>query len=121
MEQNFITEWLELKQRMAVDKAREEELRIYISNTMLSGKVTGSVRTVFGDIELKTTAKQYTNVDQVALNQEYDNLNDNEKNALKYRPSFNMREYNKLPPDSVLRVRCGVVTQAKPSLEVVTG
>lgn len=121
MDTQYIDEWLALKQRMAADSARELELREYITATMLQGKTTGSVRTIFDNVELKATAKQYTNVDTVALDMVFKDLTETERNALRYKPEFIMREYNKLPPDSLLRSKVGVVKQAKPTLELVTG
>jgi len=118
--QEYINEWLALKPELDKLAAREKELRVYIAKTILEGAVKGSRITIFNDVELKATAKQYINVDKVALDLAFNDLSDFEKQCLRYKPEFVMSNFNKLPADSILRSRVAIAKEGMPTLEIKT-
>lgn len=112
-----IKDWSVWKDRLAMAKEKESELRKVICSKILRNKEKGTVNDILFDIPLKAVAKINRFVDREALRSIWRDLSKKEKACIKFKPELVEKEYKKLPKDSKLHS----VIETKPgmpSLEV---
>ena len=112
-------EWKNLSDQLRLLKAAEMNVRKTLCMELFNGetgKIKKELETESGYLVVAKGAISYR-LDDSLVNQMFDELNDFEKNALKFKPSLRMREYNSLPKDSILHDAV-VVSPAAPTLTV---
>jgi hypothetical protein len=111
-------EWKELQKDLKRIKAREMELRKEICANILEGIELPASKKLEHAGE-RITAKQTLSyaIDESTLNTMWADLSNEEQSAIRFKPNLAMREYKKLPEDSILHeaVTC---KPAAPTLKV---
>lgn len=113
-----IAEWLALKEQINALNEKERAIRMKICEMVLDGKTEGSKTKVVDDVKLSATAILTYSVDRGELDIYQDELTDDDRAALDYKPVIKKRQYRTLPDDSRLR-QCVTITPGMPQLKVV--
>lgn len=109
-EEDLLNAWLKAKEKLARVKETELTLRNQIIEQFNPTKKEGSETRIFGGA--KTTVKTSINytVNEAELTMIWDNLSDEEKSAVRFKPDIVAKNYRSLPDSSALRF----VVTAKP-------
>jgi hypothetical protein len=115
-----IGRWHTLAQQLKEIKAEEMQLRKEICGHILQNKVPpcSDVLTFSGSdtiLEAKQTVSH--NIDEAALQSMVGDLDLEERNCIKYKPSLVLRPYKKLPDTSILHDAV-IVKPSAPTLKV---
>ena len=95
--------WMNLAATLRDVKAREMILRKEIAADILEGLVPPCKSKVsFGEIKTQIENTVSHNVDRDVVNSIFSDLSIEDKEALKFIPELKLREYKKLPKDSLL-------------------
>lgn len=118
MDKTKIQEWLSIKEEIEELQKKERELRVVIARHVLDGKVEGSRTDVIDGIKLSATGVVSYKLDQAELSIIYDDLSDDEKECVRYKPELNLKNYRKLSADCELS-RVITSREGMPQLKVV--
>lgn len=110
--------WLALRQQLQKVKDEELMLRKEICVELFDG-ATGEFKAKreTKNLIVEATSKVTRSLDEEALRSISDNLNDEERECLKYKASLDTRKWRKLPDDSLLH-EAVVEKPATPTLVV---
>lgn len=91
-----VKSWILAKTKLDAAKKQELELRQTICEDILKSQVKGSKKITVGKFTLTATAKLNEKVDADLLKSLWENLSDEEKGCIKFKPSLKAKEYHKL-------------------------
>lgn len=109
--------WIIAKANLNTAKKQESELRLSICEEILDGKVKGSKKSTIGRFILTATAKLNEKVDEDLLDTIWEDLADEEKECIEYKPSIKAKEFHKLK-DSMLLHRAIDSKPGMPALAI---
>ena len=116
---NKIQEWSELQVLLKEVKAKEMKLRKEICNDILHGMPLPARKTIsIQDIEVKAENTVTHNLDESVLNEMYEELDTKEKAVIKWQPKLKLRDYKKLPDESLLH-EAVIVKPSSPTLKLL--
>ena len=118
MDENTVLTWLSLSQRLKDLKAEEASLRRQLCSELFEGK-EGEFKTQLKLGSVVVTGKSSVNrkIDQAVLNTIIDELSDEERMCIRYKPELELKSYRKLPENSLLH-ECITESPAMPTLDV---
>lgn len=108
--------WIAAKIKLDTAKKQELELRLPICEEILAGKVKGTKKAAVKKFLLTATAKLNEKVDEDLLDTIWEDLADEEKECIKFKPSIKAKEFHKLK-DSMLLHRA---IDSKPGMPALT-
>lgn len=118
---NTVQQWMSLKQNLVTVKKMEMEQRLLVAKLAFADDMTrkGTHHCILSDeMQLDMTITLYHTIKDGDIRAHLKDLTDAEKEAIKWVPEIKIRQYNKLPPDSLLRKLTSVKPGA-PSLSVI--
>jgi len=119
--QERLLEWSEISELLKELKTKEAALRRELCSDIINhaGMVNGRVKVQQNYPDFRAAAGQALSykVDDKALQVIWENLNEAEKLAIKYKPSLSLAIYKKLPSDSILHDAV-TTSLAMPTLKV---
>ena len=102
-------DWENAQAKMKFWKAKELELRNEILEEMAGEKDEGVVNMLVGDIQVKATYKLNRKIDIAALDAIWDDLEEADKMAIKYKPDIVMKEMRELESAGVSKLLDAIV------------
>ncbi len=113
-----VTEWVKQSTQLKELKESEMRLRKEICAHMFGDrKGKFNVEELIGNFKLKASSNIDAKLDEDMLDAMYDDLNDQEKACIRYKPSLKAAEVKLLPEDSDI-FTCITVKPAAPTLEI---
>ncbi len=114
---HFLT-WLDIQARLKELKATEMAARKFLCHSILQGKEGEFKEALELDgYEIVVNSRVSRKLDEGMLSALSDDLTDEDKNAIRYKPSIDLRAYRKLPDSSLIH-EAVTVSPATPSLTV---
>lgn len=120
MKTEQLKEYMEVKTEFQRLKDKELELRMAICDELLNGQTVGSHNFEFDDFTVKATKKINISLDLEALDENFSEFTDEEKECIKFKPTLKMKEYKLAKDMEEVDVLddCITVKDATPTLEV---
>jgi len=114
---HFIT-WQEMVTELKELKAKEMKARLMLCGFILGGEV-GEFKdvTLLDGYKITTNSKVSRKLDEGVLSALMSDMTDTDKNAVRFKPSLDLRAYRKLPDDSLLH-EAVTVSPATPTLKL---
>lgn len=116
---NIYAEWLVANTALKNAKAEELRLRKIICGDLLSDKLEGSLTTRTDDMVITTTARLTRTLDAAVLDTVWDDMTDDEKACITYKPSLVLASYKKLELDGGALMEAVTVKPALASLKIL--
>ena len=110
------TDWINAKSKLDYWKKKEQELRIKITDPLLKGESIGTHTTIKDQFKIKTTKKVYHAIDNDILTEIWDDLSEDEQQAIKFKPELLLKEYKTIDHETL--DDCITVKPAMPSLTI---
>lgn len=112
-------QWLEAK--ATLDAAKKEELRLrnLICNRVLKDKLEGAVTKQTPDFKVTATAKLNRKLDVEVLEAIWEDLTEEEQEAVVYKPSLKLTEYKKIEQTGGKLLEAVTVAPAQATLKIV--
>lgn len=118
MESKF-ERWQELSGILKTVKVEEMKLRKELAAEYLIDQVPPcKIDLYVGSIKIRVENGVSHALDAEVVNQIFEDLNDEEKSAMQFKPSLKLREYKKLPNDSLLKEAVTVKPSA-PTIKIL--
>ncbi len=110
------TNWIEAKTKLDYWKAEEAKLRTKICDKILEGHGLGTQTETKGQYKIKATKKVNYSIDSEQLNFIWDDLSQEEQEAIKFTPSLMLSKYKSIDHTSL--DDCITVKPAMPTLTI---
>lgn len=106
-----LVEWEFAANDLKLAKDHEAKLRLVCVDELIGSRdvYEGSDKTTFDSFIAVLTARVNRNVDATALESIWEDLTEEEKACINYKPRLNLAKYRKLPDDSILH---SVITES---------
>lgn len=88
-----------LQSELKMLKEKEMALRLEIHSEVNKGRGPGTYRDDFGSLRLKTVVRYNYTFDKEALEENWNQLSEEEKECVRWKPELNKRQYDKLEMD----------------------
>lgn len=113
-----LLQWIQIKAQIESLVEQERKLRIAIASEVLGDKTEGTKTDTIHDIKFQATAVINYTIDRAELDLVMDELTEDDKAALRYKPELAMKAYRQLPDTSKLKM-CVTAKPGLPQLKVV--
>jgi len=114
--EDSITEWEKMKGDLDYAKKRENDLRIDICEFLLKEESTGAHKYEYGSFSVTATKKVNRKLDAALLEAIYDDLPEDEKDCIAFKPSLIAAEYKEANTPHL--DSCIITTDAMPTLSI---
>lgn len=115
---NKYLEWLRASEDLKTAKAKELQLRNALCDELLSEKLEGSLTVRDQGYKITATAKLTRSIDQAVLESIWDNLPDEERECIAYKPSLKLANYKRIEQQGGLLMEAITVKPAQASLKI---
>lgn len=114
-------EWLEAANQLKIAKAVELKLRKKICEKILGDKIEGAVTELahYKRFKVTATAKLNRSIDRSVLEAIWEDLTDDEKECVDYKPSLKLAEYKKIEQTGGKLLDAVTVKPGTPTLKVL--
>ena len=116
----LLVEYREIQKQAKAIREKEVELRKKIASYLLKGKGEGTHKFDFGDFEVKAVKKMNYSLDDDLLSTLWEDMSNEEREAVKFKPSLVIREYKQIEPESRETLDlCVVVKPGMPTISII--
>jgi len=115
--------WETADHMLKVAKALESRVRDDLAAELLSGEspdASGSFNFYIDDKEVTVTVAQSVTLEESEYDIHLADMTEEEIAAVKFRPTIDKKEFNKLPKDCILHQECVVIKTGKPTIKVLS-
>lgn len=112
-------EWMEAKTALNLAKQEELRLRNAICSTHLEEVIEGSQTTRFEGLKITATAKLNRTVDRELLSAIWDDLTDEERECIDYKPNLKLANYKRIEASGGLLLDAVTVKPGQSALAIV--
>lgn len=116
---SIYNDWLQAQATLKEAKIAELQLRNAICETHLEDKLEGSLTHKYEDLKITVTAKLNRSVDPVVLEAIWEDLTDEERACIQYKPSIVLAKYRPYESTGGLLMEAVEVKPGQASLKIV--
>jgi len=106
---DLYSNWEDAQAKMKFWKAKELELRNEILEEMAGEKDEGVISKTVNDVQVKATYKLNRKIDVATLDVIWDDLEEAEKLAIKYKPDIVLKEFRELESKGVSKLLDAII------------
>jgi hypothetical protein len=111
-------EWMAAYETLQQAKADELRLRNAICDTHLTEKLEGTETTIYGNLKIAVTARLHRTIDRPVLDSIWEDLSEEEKAAVDFKPNLKLTQYKQLEANGSLITEAVTVKPGQASLKI---